>query len=316
MTHQLSAAHTRHRWSSQYPPALEIGSGDTVVFECRDSSDGQIRRDSTLADLAGIDPNRVHAITGPVFVRDAMPGDVLEIHIREIEHEGWGWTGITPGLGFLSERFTQPHLVIWDIADGFSSRLPPARVPVEPFPGIIGVAPAEPGEHRTRPPGRFGGNMDVRECRVGSALYLPVLVAGGLLSVGDVHGAQGDGEVCLRGMEMPARVTLQIRLRKDLRLEAPMVDAAPPLRDPFAKGSWLMVEADPDPLAAGRRAVSRMIDFMTRTWGFAPEDAYVLCSVALDLKLSQVVNMPVHTVSASLPKNLFPPAAIGVPAAS
>jgi acetamidase/formamidase len=309
MTHQLSAAHTRHRWSAQYPPALEIGSGDTVVFECRDSSDGQIRRDSTVADLIAIDPNRVHAITGPVAIRGAEPGDTLEIHVREVRHEGWGWTGITPGLGFLSERFAEPHLVVWEIEADFSHRLPPARVPIEPFCVIIGVAPAEPGEHRTRPPGVFGGNMDVRECHAGSVLYLPVQAAGGLLSVGDVHGAQGDGEVCLRGIEMPAQVTLEIRLRKDLRIVAPMVDAAPPRRDLQAQGAWLMVEADCDPIAAARRAVSRMVDFISHTWRLTPEDAYVLCSVALDLKLSQVVNLPVHTVAASLPKSLFPPRA-------
>ena len=147
--------------------------------------------------------------------------------------------------------------------------------------------------------------MDVRECRAGSVLYLPVQVPGGLLSVGDVHGAQGDGEVCLRGIEMPAEVTLRVRLRKDVKLTGPMVDAAPPRRDVASQGSWLMVEADADPIAAARRAVSRMVDFISEKWKMAPEDAYVLCSVAMDLKLSQVVNMPVFTVTASLPKGLF-----------
>ncbi len=304
-THHLTTAATRHRWSRDYAPALEIESGDTVVFGCRDSTAGQIRRNSTLADLAGLDGDRVHAITGPVAVRGARPGDVLEIRLREIRHEGWGWTGITPGLGFLAERFTEPHLVLWEIEGDFSRTLAPAAVPVEPFCGIIGVAPVEPGEHRTRPPGPFGGNMDVRECRPGSVLYLPVQVPDALLSVGDVHGAQGDGEVCLRGMEMPAEVTLEITIRRNFRLEGPMIDAGPARMDRFHRGAWLMVEADPDPLAAGRRAVHRMVDFIADRWSLAPEDAYVLCSVALDLKLSQVVNLPVLTVTASLPKVLF-----------
>lgn len=305
MIHSLSAEHTRHRWNRDYPPALTIDSGDTVTFECRDSTDGQIRRDSVLANLVNMDPGRVHAITGPVAVHGAQPGDVLEIEILEIKDHGWGWTGITPGLGFLADRFTEAHLVVWEFQNGVSTRLSPATVPIEPFCGIIGVAPEPAGEHRTRPPGPFGGNMDVRECRAGSVLYLPVQVPGGLLSVGDVHGAQGDGEVCLRGIEMPADVTLRIRLRKDLKLTGPMVDAVPPRQDVVSQGSWLMVEADVDPIAAARRAVSRMVDFISEKWKMAPEDAYVLCSVAMDLKLSQVVNMPVFTVTASLPKALF-----------
>jgi acetamidase/formamidase len=148
--------------------------------------------------------------------------------------------------------------------------------------------------------------MDVRECRAGSVLYLPVQIAGGMLSVGDVHGAQGDGEVCMRGIEMPAQVTLRIRLRKDIQLAAPMVDARLARRDPFAQGAWLMVESDHDPLAAARRAVDRMVDFISGTWQMDSRDAYVLCSVALDLKLSQVVNLPMNTMAAAVPKSLFP----------
>ena len=303
--HLLDENAIHHRWNAALPPALTVRSGDVVQFRCRDSSDGQITPESTVADLLGMDRERVHSLSGPVYVEDARPGDVLQIDVREVRHAGWGWSSIFPGLGLLDARFREPYLFIWELEEAASRSMAPARVPLRPFCGIMGVAPAEEGEFRTRPPGPFGGNLDVRDLSGGATLYLPVFRPGGLFSTGDAHAAQGDGEVCINGIEMPAAVTLRFRVRRDFQLSAPMAET--PARAPEASsGEWLMIEADEDPLRAAAAATSRMVDFLAARWGFTPENAYLLCSATMSLRLSQVVNRPMITVTAALPKTILP----------
>ncbi len=306
--HLASAGHLHHRWNAALPPALTIRDGDTVQFECLESTGGQLTRTSTLEEFVRIDRGLIHALTGPVFIEGAEVGDVLEVSIRRVAHGGWGWTSIVPGMGLLPGRFLLPYLFIWELARDYSESLAFARVPLSPFCGVMGVAPGADGEIPTRPPGPFGGNMDVRDLCEGATLYLPVLRPGGLFSTGDVHAAQGDGEVCLNGIECPAEVTLTFRVRRDFRLTAPMAETPPkPLAAGENFGAWLMIEADPDPLAAAAAAVSRLVDFITERWGLSPERAYVLCSAVVSLRLSQVVNRPVMTVTAALPKGILPP---------
>lgn len=145
--------------------------------------------------------------------------------------------------------------------------------------------------------------MDVRDLQAGSTLYLPIWTEGALFSTGDVHAAQGDGEICINGIEAPANITLRFALRKDFSLAAPMLHS-PGRR--AAGPEWIMVESDPDPLAAARAATNRMIDFLIARWGFSAEHAYILCSVLLQLRLSQVVNAPLVTVSAAIPTSTLP----------
>jgi acetamidase/formamidase len=172
----------------------------------------------------------------------------------------------------------------------------------------MGVAPGEDGEFRTRPPGKFGGNMDVRELCSGATLYLPVLNRGALFSAGDAHAAQGDGEVCINGIECPADVTLRFRLHKHRPLAGPMIETAAPLKqDLDGTGAWIVVESSTDAVAAARAATSRMIDLLVDRWGFSEMHAYLLCSVAMNLRLSQVVNEPMFTVSAAISKQVLPP---------
>ena len=304
--HTLGEEAIHHRWNAALPPALTIRSGDTVHFRCRDSSDGQVTPQSTVADFLRIDRDRIHALTGPVFVEDAQPGDVLQVDILDVRHGGWGWSSIINGLGFLDERFREPTLFIWTLEGDVSISMNPARVPLRPFCGIMGVAPAQDGEFRTRPPGPFGGNMDVRDLTRGAMLYLPVMRPGALFSTGDVHAAQGNGEVCINGIETPAEVSLRFRVRRDFPLSAPMAET-PALPAPSAMtGEWLMIEAHENALTAAAAATSRMIDFIARRWGLSPEHAYILCSATMSLRLSQVVNRPMVTVTAALPKDILP----------
>ena len=303
-THILNADPTHSRWNADLPPRLNINSGDTVHFECHDASGAQVYPGMTGEQFAAIDRGRIHALTGPVAVHGAVPGDVLQIDVLEVRHKGWGWSSVIPGLGFLAERFAQPFLFHWQLEDAVTRSLHPAVVPLRPFPGVMGVAPAAHGEFRTRPPGNFGGNMDVRELSSGATLYLPVQQPGALFSCGDAHAAQGDGEVCINGIESPADVTLRFHLHQQQPLSGPLLES-PAVQDVPGPG-WQVVESGSDALAAARAATGRMIDLLVQHWSFTPVEAYLLCSVAMKLQVSQVVNEPMITVSAAIAKSVLP----------
>jgi acetamidase/formamidase len=307
--HTVETHRTHDRWNSALPPALEVESGDRVVMNCLDSSGGQMHPGATVKDFVAMDRSRIHTITGPVFIQGAKPGDVLEVEIIDIQHRGWGWTSCIAGLGTLPDRFPNPHLFIWKLDGDFSTSLAPVRLPLAPFLGITGVCPPEPGEHRTRPPGSFGGNLDVRDLVPGTRLFLPVFQEGALFSAGDGHAAQGNGEVCINGIEAPMRAEFRFTVRKDMKLDEPFAEL-PPARPALVpdEGHWAFIASAPQTMDAVRNVVNHAIDFLVAKTGWTPELAYTLCSVALDLRLSQVVNQPQVTVTGTLAKNLFPKA--------
>jgi acetamidase/formamidase len=304
--HRLNAEPTHSRWNRALEPRLTIAPGDTVHMSCVDSSGGQVKPGSTIEDFLAIDRGKIHALTGPIFIEGTEPGDVLEIQVRQVTHVGWGWSSVIPGLGFLKEDFKEPHLFHWTLDQEVSRSLGTAIVPLRPFCGVMGVAPAEDGEFRTRPPGPFGGNLDVRELCTGATLYLPVLNEGALFSAGDAHAAQGDGEVCINGIECPAEATFRFLVHKHQNLSGPLVESAESRSPDAPADAWIVVESDTDALQAARAATLRMIDLLVARWSFAPIDAYLLCSVAMKLRLSQVVNEPMITVSAAMPKCVLP----------
>jgi acetamidase/formamidase len=282
--HTLNAEPTHSVWNRDLEPRLVIASGDTVSMECLDASGAQVRPDSTVEDLLAIDRTRIHALTGPIWIDGAEPGDVLQIDVLDVAHKGWAWTSIISGLGFLYERFNEPYLFHWQLEAQRTRSLAPAIVPLRPFCGVMGVAPDE--------------------VSAGATLYLPVMNAGALFSAGDAHAAQGDGEVCINGMECPADVRLRFHLHKQQPLAGPMVESAARLGEDGA--AWIIVESGVDALEAARVATSRMIDLLMQHWSFSDTHAYLLCSVAMDLRFSQVVNRPMVTVSASIAKSILP----------
>jgi acetamidase/formamidase len=304
--HRLTAEPTHSRWNRALEPRLTISSGDTVHMSCLDASGGQVKQGATVEDFLAIDRNKIHALTGPIRIDGAEPGDVLEIQVLQVEHRGWGWTSVIPGLGFLKDRFREPSLFHWTLDPEISRSLESAIVPLRPFCGVMGVAPAEDGEFRTRPPGPFGGNMDVRELCTGATLYLPVLNPGALFSAGDAHAAQGDGEVCINGIECPAEVTLRFQVHRHQSLSGPLIESAESRSPDAPADAWIVVESDPDAMQAARRATERMVDLLVARWSFTPIHAYLLCSVTMKLRISQVVNEPMITVSAALPKCVLP----------
>jgi acetamidase/formamidase len=309
-THALDARQVHYEWNNALPPRLEIDPGDTVVFDTRDAADGYYTWRSTSADVLGRGPFRGHPLTGPVRVRGAEPGDVLVVEVLDVRPAApFGWTAIRPGRGLLPEPdFPSPFLQLWDLADGRHARMGrrPVAVPLAPFPGVMGTALDEPGGHSTMPPRKNGGNMDVRQLAAGATCYLPVWVEGALFSVGDGHGAQGDGEVCVTAVEMAARVTLRFDLRRGGRLPEPRFRLPGRADDPLALGPQFVTTAHgPDLYAAAQQAIRYMIDHLVAERGLGREEAYVLASVAVDLRISEIVDAPNWIVSAFLPERVF-----------
>jgi len=308
MHHTLSAAPTVTRWNNLTPPRLTIASGDTVTFACTDSSGGQVVPGWTVDDFrTRFDPLRVHSLTGPVAIEGSQPGDTLEIRIDAYRHHGHAWTSLIPGLGLLPDDFPDHHLFLWQLEEHRTRSFPGVTLDLHPFAGIIGVQRAEPGEFRTRAPGPFGGNMDVRQLTAGTTLFLPVFTPGAGVLVGDCHAAQGDGEVCINGMEAPMDVTLTFRLHRNRPLAGPYAIFPGAFTPPrYATKPWhLFIESDEQPREACRRAVRRAIEHITGRLGVTPAMAYTLCSVVLDLKVSQLVNVPTTTITAALPDAIF-----------
>ncbi len=302
--HLLSAEPTHSFWDKDFPARLIIEPGDIVHLDCLDASGGQVTPTTTVEEFQQIDRSRIHALTGPIAIAGAAPGDVLEVRVRQVAHKGWAWTSVISGLGFLDQRFTEPHMFQWKLEQQLTNSLAPAVIPLRPFCGVMGVAPAEPGRFKTRPPGSFGGNLDVRELSAGATLYLPVYNPGALFSAGDAHGAQGDGEVCINGMEMPADVTLEFHLHKSQTLAGPMLES--PQHGDADGAEWVVVESGEDAFRTAQAATSRMVDLLVSRWSFSPVHAYILCSVAMKLRFSQVVNRPMTTVSAGIAKSILP----------
>jgi acetamidase/formamidase len=303
--------HGRHHhfgWDNSFAPVERVAPGSTIEFECLDSSGGQIRPDSTVADVSTLDFSKVNPVTGPIHVDGAEPGDALKITIEGFKPSGFGWTANIPGFGLLADDFKEPALNLWK----YDASLEPAlygangRVPLKPFAGTIGNAPAQTGLHSVVPPRRMGGNLDIRDLAAGTILYLPVEVAGALFSVGDTHAAQGDGEVCGTAIESQMNAVLKIDLVKDARLKMPRFTTPGPVtRHLDAKGYEVTTGVGPDLMSGAKAAVAQMIDLLTGQHGLDPVDAYMLCSVCGDLRISEIVDMPNWVVSFYFPRCVF-----------
>lgn len=339
---RISASAAHNRWHPDLDPVARVEPGESITLETRDGLDGQLTRESVHADCATLDLGVAHPLTGPVFVDGAEPGDVLEVHLVEYETPGFGVNCVIPGFGFLGDVFTDPFLVGWEL-DGTCARsveLPGVAVPACVHAGVIGVAPsyelmeaqrareerireaggpvADPMPEtafpplaasglRTIPPRETGGNIDIRRLVAGSTLLLPVHVLGALLSLGDVHFAQGDGEVCGTGIEIEAAVTVRLGVRKSPSW-VPRFPAylTPPQagRASFAT-TGIPEDSAMDLTAAARAALLAMIDWLEAEHGFSRPAAYCLCSACVDLHLSEVVDVPYPLVSALIPLDVF-----------
>jgi acetamidase/formamidase len=306
--HTIHARQAHFAWDRAIPPVLAVAPGETVTLEVADASAGQIGPESTAAVFGAYDFDRVNPVTGPVFVEGAEPGDALTLRLESYRPSGWGWTALIPGFGLLADQFPEARLRHWHYDPAGAEPLlfsDIAEISLAPFAGTIGLAPAEPGPHGIIPPRRVGGNMDLKDIVAGSTLTLPVEVPGALLSVGDTHAAQGDGEVCGTAIESPMRVTLTVGLEKGAAPAMPRV-ARPARPAPAAAGPALVTTGiGPDLHEAARAAVSETIEAVVRRHGLDPADAYMLASVAGDLAIGQIVDAPNWTVAFRMPERIF-----------
>jgi acetamidase/formamidase len=309
MQHTVPEDHVHYLWDEGNEPTLRIASGDEVVARTREVSDGQLGPESKVEALGSLDMDRLYPLVGPIYVEGAEPGDTLAVNMLSIETQGWGWAAILPGFGLLPDDFPDPYLRIFDLSEGAGgvTRLDDAAaIPIEPFFGTMGVCPAGAQAQPVMPPGIFGGNMDTRQLVHGSTLYLPVQVDGALFSCGDAHGAQGDGEVCVTGIEAPMLGTFRFTLHKGRSIRAPHWSAPGALTPRVdAGGFYATTGVGPDLYVASQDAVRAMVEYLAETRPLSPEDAYMLASLCVDLKISEIVDAGQFIVSAVLPLAVF-----------
>lgn len=299
--------HHHFTWNRKIKPVLTIAPGDEVAVEVTEASAGLLNKNSTADRILDEKPGETNPVTGPIYIDGAEPGDIVTIDFLEFHPTDWGWTGVFPDFGLLKNQFTGPNLHIWKISkDGsnVSSFGKWARVPLNPFVGTIGVAPKKTGDHPIIPPSYYGGNLDVKHLVAGSRLHLPVNVAGGLLSIGDTHAAQGDGEVCGTAIECSMDVVVKIDLIKNAKHKWPRIQLASS-KARSIKDLEITLGINRSLKRAAQDSLSRMIDLVTDKTGMSPEDAYMLCSVAGDLRISEIVNDPNYVVSFQLPFDIF-----------
>jgi len=293
-------------WDPAIEPVASVRSGAVVEFDMLDAGGGQITADSTVADLASLDFSRVDQVNGPVAVEGARPGDVLQVDLLDFEPGDWGWTASIPGFGLLADVFEEAALRITSLADRRRAEfLPGIRVPLVPFCGEVGVAPVD-GPRSTIPPDLHGGNMDTRHLTAGATLFLPVFAPDARFSMGDGHAAQGDGEVCGTAIETPMRASVRLTIRRDLPITGPefLTPEGTPAERPVGR-RYATDGIGPDVREAARDATRRMIDWLGREHGVVPIDAYLLCSVAVDLRISEIVDVPNFVVTAHCPLSIF-----------
>jgi acetamidase/formamidase len=311
--HTVSATddNVHSEWDRTIEPILEVEAGDTVTFECRDAWDGLIEEDTTAEGVPEALEQRDGGmpITGPVAVAGASPGDVLAIEILDVEHDDWGWTVFRPRtdeFGLLYEEFKNWGLHYWHLDEDVGHFVDGIKVPLDPFPGTIGIAPADKSVRSMGPPHNAGGNMDTKHLTAGTTLYLPVEVSGALLSIGDGHAAQGDGEICGGAIETPISIDVCVDIQSERNIPQPQyyMPKGSASRDGVPTYSTMGISSDL--MDAARKATQSMVDHLHEERGLSRHDAYILTSIAADLRINEVVDKPNWAVSSHLPEDTFP----------
>ena len=294
----LSADQKHNKFSKLIPPVLKVKSGSIIKADAYEASDNQLHRKATLDDLINIDFGPIHAMTGPVYVEEAEIGDILAVDLLKVELHDYGWQAIVGGFGFLTERFPNPKLNIHEIdvvnkTTMFNDKI---KIPLKPFPGIMGVAPDTEEMLSTIPPRANGGNMDDPSLVEGTTVYFPVFVKGALFSIGDGHAVQGYGEVCGSAIEAPMTFTYRLRVLKN----KPAIQEPQYETDDYYAVTGYGTTID----IATKKAVNYMVDHLSNNYDISPEDAYMLCSLAGDLKIAEVVDVPNMLVTMHFPKSI------------
>ena len=296
----LDRTQTHNKFSASIKPAIRVPSGSVIEVLTHEATGGQVDLHSTVDDLASVNMDLVHTLTGPVFVENAEPGDVLAVELLEIESDDWGWMGIIPHFGLLSDELGDTTVLkTFEVnnKEGFVDFTDSIRIPLQPFAGVMGVAPGTNELLNTIPPRANGGNLDDPNLTVGTTVYFPVFVEGALFSIGDTHAVQGMGEVSGTAMESPMRIVYRISVIKD---RPPISEVQYETEDYYATTGFATTVHE-----ATRKATRYMVAHLVETKGLSREDAYMLCSLAGDLHIAEVVDMPHMLVTMHMPKGIF-----------
>jgi acetamidase/formamidase len=289
---------THNKFSRAIPYAIKVPSGSVIEAFTHEATGGQLTIDSTVSDFENVDMDRVHTLTGPIYVDDAEVGDVLAVELLEFEPGDWAWTGMSPHFGFLGNENQETVFKTYKLdkqaklvhfADGID-------IPMKPFAGVMGVAPDTDEMLTTIPPRANGGNMDDPNIGEGVTVYFPVFVKGALFSIGDTHAVQGMGEVVGTAVEAPMRILFRISVVKGHSIEEPQYET-----DDYYATTGFGTTID----EAALKATRYMIKHMEDTYGLSRAEAYMLCSLIGDLKIAEVVDLPHVLVTMHIPKEVF-----------
>ena len=295
----LTRDQTHNKFSRSIPPVLRVPPGAVVEVFTEEATDGQLSLESTADDVARLKKEPIHPLTGPVYVEGAEPGDILSVKLHRIEIGDWGWTAISPGFGFLAEEFNEPAIKTFRLGKGkksvkFSDRI---TIPLRPFAGVMGVAPDTAEMLSTIPPRANGGNMDDPSIVEGTTVYFPIFVEGALFSIGDTHAAQGLGEVSGTALEAPMRIVYQVDIIKNGRkIREPQYET-----DGFYAVTAFGTTID----AAAKKAARYMIDYLVEEHGLERNEAYMLSSLAADMKIAETVDVPHFLVTMHISKKVL-----------
>lgn len=293
----LTSDQTHNKWSRTIEPVLTINSGEVIEISTEEATDGQLKIGSDTSDLMNLSFDPIHPLTGPIFINQAKPGDVIAVTLHKIEIGDWGWTAILPGFGFLADEFTEPYLKTYELSGKNNIQFANGiNIPLRPFPGVLGVAPNTDSLLSTIPPRANGGNMDDPNIVEGTTVYLPVFVEGALFSIGDAHAAQGLGEVCGTAIEAPMKFLVEIKVLKNIDIEEPQYEN----EDVYAVTAFATTIDE-----AAKKATRYMIDYLTSNYDLSRNEAYMLCSLAGDLKIAEVVDVPHMLVTMSINKEVL-----------
>ncbi len=295
----LTKDQTHDKFSRLIEPVVRVPSGSVIEAFTHECTGGQLNINSTVEDAAKVDWDRIHTLTGPVYVEGAEPGDVLAVRLIELEPADWGWMEIHPEFGFLVGEFNEPVLQTFKL-DKEKNEVEFAkgiRIPLKPFAGVMGVAPDTDEMLNTIPPRANGGNLDDPNLVAGTTVYFPVFVKGALFSIGDTHAVQGHGEVSGTAIESPMRIVYEIRVIKGGRsIAEPQYET-----DEYYATTGFATTID----EAAKKATRYMIDYLVETKRLSREQAYMLASLAGDLKIAETVDMPHMLVTMHMPTSIF-----------
>jgi acetamidase/formamidase len=294
----ISVDKNHNKFSSSIPYKIKVPNGSVVEAFTQEATGGQLNINSTLEDFENVNMDKVHTLTGPIYIEGAEVGDVLAVELLDLEPGDWGWTGMGPEFGFLAGEIDAKGFKTYklDKENNLVHFTDEISIPMRPFPGVMGVAPNTEEMLTTFPPRANGGNMDDPNLVKGVTVYFPVFVKGAMFSIGDTHAVQGLGEVVGTAVECDMRIRFRLSIVKGKKITEPEYES----EDYYATTGFGTTIDE-----AAKKATRYMVEHISNTYAISNEEAYMLCSLIGDLKIAEVVDLPHMLVTMHIPKSVF-----------